>query len=292
MDSKIKSKESEPKEKEEKQKEGIISQEQLKLKGKEQIERTGFTLKQFDYDKIKLDSFIIVIGKRRFGKSTWAQYILSKLWQYFRDGAYVFSRTKHNYYWQQHIPENRIYNKFEPDVVAKILEEQKRKYEKFKDGIVDEEQDIPYICVIFDDVISDKTIRHEDLLNEMVFSGRHFFIFTIICSQDCKGLPPAVRHNADLVAITYQLQERSIESLCKDYADIFEDKNTFKELLKENTQDFQMVIIDQTEAKFDESDVFFVDRVSSVSLLLFLDLILHYLILIIFHINPLYNLIF
>lgn len=31
-------------------------------------------------------------------------------------------------------------------------------------------------------------------------------------------------------------------------------------MLKANTQDFQMVIIDQTEAKFNASDVFFVDQ--------------------------------
>jgi hypothetical protein len=28
----------------------------------------------------------------------------------------------------------------------------------------------------------------------------------------------------------------------KDYADVFEDKNTFKQMLKANTQDFQMVV--------------------------------------------------
>lgn len=76
----------------------------------------------------------------------------------------------------------------------------------------------------------------------MVFSGRHFFIFCIILTQDVKGLPPAVRHNADFVALTYQTQERSIESLSRDYADIFCDKDGFKELIKANTQDYNMIV--------------------------------------------------
>jgi hypothetical protein len=42
------------------------------------------------------------------------------------------------------------------------------------------------------------------------------------------------------------MQERSIDSIKRDYADVFEDKDGFKEMLKQNTQDFNMVIIDQT----------------------------------------------
>lgn len=98
------------------------------------------------------------------------------------------------------------------------------------------------------------------MLNEIVYSGRHYFLFIIVCSQDCKGLPPAVRQNADLIAITYQTQDRSIETITKDYADIFTDKEIFKEIIKANTQDHQLLIIDQTEAHYNIDEVFFVDK--------------------------------
>ena len=58
-----------------------------------------YKLPVFDVDKIKLDSFILVVGKRRFGKSVWSRWILSKLYPYFNDGGYVFTQTKHNYWW-------------------------------------------------------------------------------------------------------------------------------------------------------------------------------------------------
>jgi polynucleotide 5'-kinase involved in rRNA processing len=60
----------------------IVPPDELKEKAKAQLNRS-YKLKQFDYNKIALDSFIIVVGKRRFGKSTWTRWILSKLWQYF-----------------------------------------------------------------------------------------------------------------------------------------------------------------------------------------------------------------
>lgn len=65
----------------------------LKQDAAEQVGKLqeGQQLQQFDHKKIKLDSFIIVIGKRRYGKSTWTQFILSKLWKFFPDGGYVFT---------------------------------------------------------------------------------------------------------------------------------------------------------------------------------------------------------
>lgn len=69
---------------------GIASNDQLKDRALSQLSTAG-SLGQLDHDKIPLDSFIIVVGKRRYGKSTWAQGVLSKKWVYFRDAAYVFT---------------------------------------------------------------------------------------------------------------------------------------------------------------------------------------------------------
>jgi hypothetical protein len=160
--------------------------------------------------------------------------------------------------WQQHFPDSRVYPEFNEEVIKKILEEQKQKYERFREGM-NSEDDIPFIILIFDDIIADQHIRYETLMNEVFFSGRHFFIFCIVCEQDPKGLPPSMRANADFVAVTYQIQERAIESITKDYADTFEDTDTFEALLKENTQDHWMVLIDQSEAHYVPEDVFYKD---------------------------------
>jgi hypothetical protein len=40
-------------------------------------------LKDFDISKISLDAFGIVIGKRRYGKTTFVQDLLSNYWQFF-----------------------------------------------------------------------------------------------------------------------------------------------------------------------------------------------------------------
>lgn len=224
-----------------------------------QAEAASFQLAEFDVNKINLDSLILVIGKRRYGKTTWSRWILSQMADMFPRGAYVFTSTKHNYFWQQHVPDSRVYDGFQPTVVQRLMEEQKEVYEKFLEGTIDKNT-IPYVCLILDDVIGDHDLRYDEIFDTLAFSGRHYFIFCIVNTQDIKGINPKIRQNADIVAFTYQTQDRSIEQIAKDYADIFADKDTFKEVIKRNTQDFQLVIIDQANAHYDVQEAFFISR--------------------------------
>lgn len=67
------------------------------------------------------------------------------------------------------------------------MDEQREKYKQFRYGLIDPERDMPYIVLIFDDVISDESIKHNKLINTVAFNARHYFVFCIICSQDAKG---------------------------------------------------------------------------------------------------------
>ncbi len=71
---------------------------------------------------------------------------------------------------------------------------------------------------------------------------------------------PKIRQNADIIACTYQTQRRAIDSIYEDYADIVGDKNYFIELLRQNTIDHKMFIIEQSEAHYDVKDMFFVSK--------------------------------
>ena len=141
-----------------------------------------------------------------------------------------------------------MYENFDTDVVLGILAGQKQKLTKFLEtGVFDE---CPYIIVVLDDMISDKSLKYNELLNRFIFAGRHFFIFFAICQQDVKGLGPAIRQNFDLIALTYVTQERAISSIQDDYAELFDDKDMMCELIRANTEDHQMLIIDQSGKAF------------------------------------------
>ena len=72
------------------------------------------------------------------------------------------------------------------DVVQSILDEQKQIYQQYREGTISKDT-IPYIAIVFDDVISDKVMmRYEQIIYELAFSGRHYFIFIVLCVQDIK----------------------------------------------------------------------------------------------------------
>ena len=222
-------------------------------------------LKQFDFSKVSLDSMVGVFGKRRYGKSVWAEHFLSNIARFFPRGGFVFTKTKHNYFWQKHFPENRIYGDLYPELVTQILTEQKNLYKAILNGA--EVNSSPFIVVVFDDVISNKDIRYAEQMLELAWAGRHYFIFCVICAQDIKGLPPGFRGNMDLIVTTYQTQRRTMETMQEDFADFFDNMYVFEQLLQQNTTDHGMLIIDQTEAKYDVNDVFFIDQARDPSII-------------------------
>jgi hypothetical protein len=71
-------------------------------------------------------------------------------------------------------------------VATTILAEQKSKVERFKSGDINKKTDLPYIVVILDDIISNDDLRYSESFNEFCFSGRHFNMFVVLCTQDVK----------------------------------------------------------------------------------------------------------
>lgn len=212
------------------------------------------------YDVAKqmpLDALVLVVGKRRFGKTIFIRDMLSKMWRYFPRGGYVFTATKHNGFWQQHFPDSRIYGgtNIDWEVVEQIQDEQKRKREeRAQTG----EAKLNYVPIVFDDVISSRhDMRYVERFLQLVFNGRHYDLLIMIAAQDIKGVPPDVRQNADLVALTYQVQARQMETIQKDFADFPELKKSFPTFLQSHTHDFQMLLIDQATAKTNAEEVFF-----------------------------------
>jgi hypothetical protein len=57
---------------------------------------TSTQLQEFDPLSVKLDSFVFVVGKRRYGKTIWSRWLLGENRKFFQDGIYVFTTTKHN----------------------------------------------------------------------------------------------------------------------------------------------------------------------------------------------------
>jgi hypothetical protein len=157
---------------------------------------------------VTLDSTVSIFGKRNTGKSFYARYLLYILKDYFPWG-WCLTNTPQNGWWQQMIPEKRIYKGWRPDLIKKIMEIQR---ERIRNKDIN-----PFVFIILDDIVSDQALRYDPTLRELYYEGRHFGIFILICAQYVYGLPPGNRANTDFAITFTQHQQRQIKQLHEDY---------------------------------------------------------------------------
>ena len=216
-------------------------------------------LLEFDPAMVPLDALILVVGKRRYGKTVWSRWLLSNLWPYFRE-AYVFTTTKHNDFWSQHVPDEAIYEGLRWDVITQIMNRQRALVEIMKvQGKACNV--VPHVALIFEDVASERSaMRYSEQIAKLAFMGRHYNMFMIFMLQDMKAMNADVRGNADFVALTYQTQARTMESAQEDWGDWWSNRWVFRELIRKHCQDHALLVVAQPHAVYKATDALYTSR--------------------------------
>ena len=199
-------------------------------------------LTEFNPETIKLDGTIVVIGKRRTGKS----WIFRNLMYLMKDkipAGIVISQTDElNKFWRQYIPSKYIYPKYEPEILDAVFKRQKKILND--NGLTEKQKDeqAPFF-ILLDDVISDQRLKYDSNLMELFVAGRHYRLFTLITTQYAKAITPTIRGNTDYVFIMKCIQQRQREALWEDFGD-FLTKDAFAQILDAYTEDNETLVID------------------------------------------------
>lgn len=161
---------------------------------------------------------IIVVGKRRTGKTFFVRWLLSHMvetWPY----AIVFTGTRFNYFWQNHFPDSHIYDGYQADVMKKLLERQKFLRDALERGKLPPEANIE-VLVVFDDIagssVQDLRFRAPEM-QDVFTLGRHFKITAVFMIQDAFMITPVMKNNADMVCILEQHQRRNLDALYDNF---------------------------------------------------------------------------
>ena len=153
------------------------------------------------------DETIYFYGVRREGKSTISRY-LALLMRKLYPTVFVFSGTADNNFWQQVLPENKVFNVvFKPDgevertlnaPCERLLNINIARMTKWKNAQSRRSATgNPLVLVIGDDVITDNTVRKCPSVTRIMLNGRHHGIAGWILSQHWAGLTPMQRNNID-----------------------------------------------------------------------------------------------
>lgn len=207
-------------------------------------------LGQFDPESMPADAAVIVLGKRRTGKSHLVMEILSKIGHKYHDCA-VYTGTKFNKFWQQMIPEEYVHEGFQGDHIAKMLKAKEAVVAECLDrgGGRDHADDCKCeTLVVLDDVASEYHLHESKELAQLYTKGRHFKISPWLLSQYAYAMSPAIRSNTDYAFIMHQTQRKSKDAIADEFLSQV-DRKTAAGIMSKHTPGYQVLVIDNTLAE-------------------------------------------
>ena len=185
-------------------------------------------LEEWDHLSLPANFFLVLEGKRRTGKSTFARWLL----QYYKDRfelAWVMTKTKANGYWQKIVGSAFVFPDYDPMAIREVVRRNDTIIEKYgTDSVLTKLK--ASTLIILDDVVSSR-IHDDPTFTMMACEGRHHNLSIILLTQDPKAIGPKVRDNADGAIIFNMKTQRNKETMWADFMNDV-DKKTAHAILE------------------------------------------------------------
>lgn len=231
--------------------ENLMSKKRLKI----QMIMQGLPeLSEWDPTELPHGFFVLLEGKRRTGKSTFAKWLLQ--WYQKRFSlVWVMTNTPMSGYWQQFVGSDYVFDGYHPEALQVLF--------RRNDKIIKEHgEDSPITLatastlIIFDDCI-DQAVYRDDMLSRLATEGRHHCCSVIFMTQDPKAISPKIRDNCDVAVIFNQKTFRNKEAMWHDFMNDV-DKDTALALLAKHCIFHNALVCEQTNLDGEITRNFFI----------------------------------
>lgn len=209
----------------------------------------SLSLRKFDISKTSDRRVWLLVAKRNTGKSVMCADILYHK-RHIPMGILKSSTEEATGFFKRvtGIPDAYIYGEWQPQVIDNIIAKQKRasKLGKMKDCFI-----------VLDDLAFDASIFKSKQMRELMFNGRHYGITLIITAQFLGDCPTYFRSNVDYIVVgrTPGVQDR--ERLYKNFFGLIPSFHAFQEVMNSCTEDYHVLILDNTVQSNKLSDCIF-----------------------------------
>lgn len=202
-------------------------------------------LNAFDAETMKLDTTILVVGKRGSGKSTKIKWIMRSIGKRITKGIVIRGVPNDDY---TYIPLLFIMNTFDSEFLHRIIYEQTVRRKKWE--FLGMRGDPPRMFLILEDYSSDRTAMNDKNLKFIFHNGRHIFITLIIVCQYFKDLPKALRSNVDYLFMLNDKSTENRKSIWKEYMSFIERFADFNAIYDKITANHSALImrVDQSNS--------------------------------------------
>ena len=205
-------------------------------------ENVELKLKKFDMKQMKSDATILLLAKRRTGKSFLCRDILYN----HKDlpaGMVISPTEKCSKYYGDFIPDLFIHDEYSPELLDSFFKRQ-RAVKEISNERGKEFDERAFL--VMDDCMADNKWTKDSQIREIFLNGRHYKIFFILLMQYAMGIPPALRGNIDYVFILKESVLANRKKLYDQYAGVFPNFDVFCQAMDQCTNDFQCLVIDNT----------------------------------------------
>jgi hypothetical protein len=207
-------------------------------------------IKRFDMENIKRDSTILIIGKRRTGKSV----LIADIMKHMRDipKGIVFSGTESvNPFYNRFIPDLYIHHEYKPAIVQEIFKAQRKKVRR------EGKHENNNMFIIMDDVLSSaEDWKNDQTIKEIFFNGRHYNIFYILAIQYGLGITPNLRNGVDYTFIFKENILKSRKMLHESFCGAVPFK-IFQQILDSTTENHECLVVDNSSNSNKIEDIFY-----------------------------------
>jgi hypothetical protein len=158
----------------------------------------------------------------------------------------VFSGTEEaNPFFGDFIPDCFIHSEYDPELIEKIMNKQKRKIKDAKNtGSKDGKCPSNNLFIVFDDMLHDaQNWKNDKTVKNIFFNGRHYNFLFILTMQYPLGITPALRSNIDYVFIFNEPSVKNRRKIYEDYAAMLPSFDHFCNILDACTQNHECLVI-------------------------------------------------
>lgn len=204
-------------------------------------------LKKFDITKIQDDNVIVLLGKRKTGKS----FLVRDIMYYHRDipvGTVISGTESANSYYGKFVPRLFIHYEYTPDIIANVLKRQKGIIGKSKKEITQYGSSSidPRAFLIMDDCLHDSCWKKDKNIRYIFMNGRHQNIMFLLPMQYPLGIPPDLRTNVDYTFILRENNYTNRKRIYENYASIFPTFEVFCTVMDTITEGYGCLVVDNT----------------------------------------------
>lgn len=203
------------------------------------------SLRKFKMKNILPDATILILGRRRSGKS----FLTRDIFFHHRHipSGVVFSGTEEaSPFFGDFIPDCFIHPEYDPELIENILIKQKRKIREAKASGKSDSGKLNNnnLFIVLDDMLHDaQNWKKEKTIKSIFFNGRHYNILFILTMQYPLGITPELRSNIDYVFIFNEPSIKNRKKIYDDYAGMIPTLDHFCNILDSCTQNHECLVI-------------------------------------------------